>query len=177
MIDMEGKAQTARVACVDAGRHAAPASETVSPRGCTNLKLRQFTRLVSRMYDAQLGACGLKTTQYSLLASIDRLGPLQPGDLARSLSLDPSTLTRNLQPLVDAGWVDVAAGHDGRSRLIGVTDAGRKMRALARGHWKRAQQEIDRTLGVERVAALHALIDEAQQLLEAHERDHGAIER
>lgn len=153
------------------------ATGTTEPSGCTNLKLRELTRQVTRLYDAHLGACGLKTTQYSLLASIDRLGPLQPGDLARALSMDPSTLTRNLRPLAQAGWVEVDAGADGRSRLVRITARGRRLRARARGHWQRAQQELTRTLGVARVAALHALIDEAQGRLQSHERARGSDTR
>ena len=53
---------------------AQPAAETV-PRGCTNLKLRQLTRRVSQHYDRIVGSAGLKTTQYSLLAYVIRLGP------------------------------------------------------------------------------------------------------
>src|SRR5690554_5745904 len=70
------------------------------PVGCSNMKLRRLTRLVSRHYDAYLSECGLKTTQYSLLATIAERGPLGQGELARLLSLDASTLTRNLRPLV-----------------------------------------------------------------------------
>ena len=84
--------------------------------GCSNMKLRRLTRLVSRHYDAHMAQCGLKTTQYSLLAIITDRGPLLQGELARQLSLDASTLTRNLRPLLEAGLVVVAAGRDARSR-------------------------------------------------------------
>ncbi len=66
------------------------------PRGCTNLKLRQLARRVTQHYDVELGKAGLKTTQYSLLSYVLRLGPLRPGDLAQAMTLDASTLTRNL---------------------------------------------------------------------------------
>jgi DNA-binding MarR family transcriptional regulator len=78
--------------------------DAVKPRGCTNLKLRQLVRRVSRLYDAQLAPAGLKTTQYSLLSHVVTLGPLRPGELARAMNMDASTLTRNLRPLQAAGW-------------------------------------------------------------------------
>lgn len=74
------------------------------PQGCTNLKLRQFMRRVSQYYDSEMAQVGLKTTQYSLLSYVDKLGPVRPGELADGLKMDASTLTRNLRPLVDAGW-------------------------------------------------------------------------
>ncbi len=163
---------TAISAPPDRRRHpAGPSAPTQSPLGCTNLKLRQLTRRVSRMYDAQMARCGLKTTQYSLLAVVDAFGPLQPGEIAHRLSMDPSTLTRNLQPLEAAGWIRVEAGPDARSRLIAITESGREKRAEARAHWKRAQQSLNRLVGEERVATLHALLDELQSTLDADTRD------
>lgn len=140
-------------------------SEVVKPVGCTNLKLRQLMRSVARHYDLEVGKTGLRGTQYSLLSYVCKLGPIRPGELARAMKIDPSTLTRNLQPLVAGGWVELAAGSDGRSRLITVTPAGRDKRAEAQRRWKVAQDGINSVLGLERVLALHALIDDSMQLL------------
>ncbi|HEX3141697.1 MAG TPA: MarR family winged helix-turn-helix transcriptional regulator, partial [Rhizobacter sp.] len=118
-----------------------------SPRGCTNLKLRQITRRVSRHYDAAVSASGLKTTQYSLLSHVVSLGPVRPSDLAGAMNLDASTLTRNLQPLVAQGWVELSAGVDGRSRLVSITEAGRAKRTETQRLWKQAQTSLNEQLG------------------------------
>lgn len=135
------------------------------PQSCTNLRLRQLMRRVTQHYDAELAAAGMKTTQYSLLSCILKIGPARPGDLARTLKMDASTLTRNLKPLVAAGWVELGAGADGRSRTVAITATGRAKRAAAQRHWKAAQDSLSETLGVERVVALHALIRDALALL------------
>lgn len=140
---------------------------TALPQGCTNFKLRQLMRRVANHYDAEMAKCGLKTTQYSLLSHVLKLGPIRPGDLAAAMKMDASTLTRNLRPLVDAQWVRLEAGPDARSRLVHITDAGRDKRAQAQRHWKAAQQSLNTALGIERVAALHALVDDALDLLAA----------
>ena len=136
-----------------------------APRGCTNLKLRQLTRQVTRGYDAVVGVTGLKNTQYSLLSHVVLLGPIRPSDLAARMKLDASTLTRNLQPLVAQGWVEIGAGRDARSRLVSATAAGRAKRTEAQRAWKQAQLALNATLGEERVARLHALIDECLERL------------
>jgi len=136
------------------------AAMQATPRGCTNLKLRQLTRRVSQHYDRIVGAAGLKTTQYSLLSYVTRLGPMRPGDIAEAMEMDASTLTRNLQPLVANGWVEVGPGPDGRSRFVTATPAGREKHAEGARQWKRAQLALNARLGEERVAALHALLDE-----------------
>ena len=143
-----------------------PAGVAVRPQGCTNLKLRQLMRRVAQRYDAEVGQVGLKGTQYSLLSYIVKLGPIRPVDLAAGMNVDASTLSRNLQPLVAAGWVTLEAGADARSRLVHATEAGREKRAEAQRRWRVAQEGINAALGPQRVIALHALIDEAMQALD-----------
>ena len=136
------------------------------PQGCTNFKLRQLVRRVSQHYDAEVGKAGLKTTQYSLLSHVLRLGPIRPGDLAAAMTMDASTLTRNLKPLVAAGWLELAPGEDGRSRSVRITPAGRDKRAEAQRHWKAAQLQLNQLLGIDAVAALHTLVDQSLERLD-----------
>ncbi len=138
----------------------------VKPRGCTNLKLRQLSRVVTRHYDGYIAPTGLKNTQYSLLSHVLLLGPIRPSDLARHMRVDASTLTRNLQPLVAQGWLQLGPGEDARSRLVECTDEGRAKRAEGQRAWKQAQLALNARLGAERVAALHTLIDECIEILD-----------
>ena len=141
------------------------AAVDLRPQGCTNLKLRQLMRRMAQHYDAQMALVGLKTTQYSLLTCVDKLGPLRPGELAAQLKMDASTLTRNLKPMVDAGWLTVGAGSDARSRFVALTDEGRAKRDEAKRYWRKAQDGLNQQLGLEQVAALHALMDDAMHKL------------
>ena len=143
------------------------------PQGCTNFKLRQLMRRVAQHYDAEMARCGLKTTQYSLLSYVLKLGPIRPGELAAQMKMDASTLTRNLRPLVEAGWVSLQAGSDARSRLVCITDAGRDKRAEGQRCWKVAQRALNETLGLARVSALHALVDDSLALLAATAQETG----
>jgi DNA-binding MarR family transcriptional regulator len=138
----------------------------VKPKGCTNLKLRQLSRVVTRHYDAHVASTGLKNTQYSLLSHVALLGPIRPSDLAQRMRVDASTLTRNLQPLVAQGWVRLGPGEDARSRLVEVTEPGRAKRAEGQRAWKQAQLALNERLGEQRVVALHALIDECMEQLD-----------
>jgi DNA-binding MarR family transcriptional regulator len=138
----------------------------VKPSGCTNLKLRQLSRLVSRHYDAFVAPTGLKNTQYSLLSHVALAGPIRPSDLAQRMRIDASTLTRNLQPLIARGWLALGPGEDARSRLVSVTDSGRVKRAEGQRAWKQAQLTLNERLGQARIVALHSLVDECMQSLE-----------
>ena len=100
-----------------------------------------------------------------LLSCVVKFGPLRPADLAAVMKMEPSTLTRNLRPLLAANWARVLPGVDGRSRMVEITDEGRTVREQARRHWRTAQDRLNRKLGVQRVAALHGLIQESLALL------------
>lgn len=129
------------------------------PKGCTNLKLRQLGRIVTRHYDRHLATVGLKNTQYALLSHVVKLGPIRPSDLARRMQMEASTLTRNLQPMVAQGWLTIGEGEDARSRLVAATPEGQQKRMIGQRAWKQAQLALNELLGLERVIALHELLD------------------
>ena len=97
---------------------------------------------MSRLYDDELRRSGLRTTQYSLLSRLSRVGDVRQRDLGRMVSLDETTLTRNLGRLIDAGWVDTTVGKDEREKLVRLTKDGRAKLRQARPAWERAQDRI-----------------------------------
>jgi DNA-binding MarR family transcriptional regulator len=157
------------VAIATSKRSAVKDEPLSSPRGCTSQKVRRLSRRISQHFDHIVADSGLKTTQYSLLCNVATLGPLRPGELARAMNLDASTLTRNLQPLIAAGWIDVGPGADERSRLVSITDAGAHKRSEAQRSWKRAQIAFNERIGADAVARLHAAVDECMALLDVAE--------
>ena len=137
------------------------------PRGCTNFLLRQLMRRLDQHYDAELAKAGLRTTQYSLLSNVLRLEPVRPGELARAMKMQPSTLTRNLQPLVAAGWLALGAGDDARSRSVTLTPLGRAKHAQARRRWRTAQAAVQDAVGAQPLSELHAAIGHCMTALES----------
>lgn len=139
---------------------------STKPQGCTNLKLRQLSRMVTRHYDQYMSEVGLKNTQYALLSHVVLLGPIRPSDLAKRMQMDASTLTRNLQPMTAQGWLTVSAGENARSRLVEATPAGRVKRAEGQQAWRSAQLALNDRIGVQRVLALHELLDSCMTFLD-----------
>jgi len=58
-------------------------SPTLDRTACNCLALRQAARHVSQIYDSYVASEGLRTTQYSILAKLNRLGPLSINELAK----------------------------------------------------------------------------------------------
>jgi DNA-binding MarR family transcriptional regulator len=108
--------------------------------------LRQASRAVSRLYDDELRGIGLRTTQYSLLRVVAKAGQVRQGDLSGLTSLDETTLTRNLRPLVDAGWVAVRTGDDRREKWVRITAGGAAKLEEAEPAWERAQARMQALL-------------------------------
>ncbi|WP_229427117.1 MarR family winged helix-turn-helix transcriptional regulator [Massilia atriviolacea] len=131
---------------------------TDKPLGCTCFKLRKLTRAMSRVYDHHMAAVGLKTTQYSVLANVARKA-LPVAELAERLGMERTTLTRNLKPLMDAGWVASRPGADSRQRIVTITEAGQQKLADSFPVWCGAQRAFEQLVGRDAVRALHTQLD------------------
>ncbi len=129
------------------------------PEFCTCLAIRQAARHVSQFYDHHLAPCGLRITQFSILAKLRRIGePCPMHRLAEALTMDRTTLGRNILPLQRDGLVGVAPGTvDRRSKNLRLTDLGQRRLDEAWPYWKRAQTEFD--------AAFGSLQDEALRVM------------
>jgi DNA-binding MarR family transcriptional regulator len=131
---------------------------------CLCNALRQASRAVSRLYDDELRSAGLRTTQYSLLCYLKHSGAVRQRDLGAMTSLDETTLTRNLRPLIDAGWVAVDAGEDRREKLVRLSAAGAAKLREARPAWERAQERMRSRLPKTEWSRLLALLPDLAQL-------------
>ena len=126
--------------------------------------LHQATRAVSRRYDEELREAGLRTTQYALLAWLRSAGEVRQRDLGKLTSLNETTLTRNLRPLIDAGWVAIRPGEDRREKLVRLTEAGAAKLREARPGWERAQKQMQSRLPKRTWASLMEILPELTRL-------------
>jgi DNA-binding MarR family transcriptional regulator len=126
--------------------------------------LREATRGVSRLYDEELRGVGLRSTQYSLLRRLGSAGEVRQRDLGGLTCLDETTLTRNLRPLIDAGWVAIRAGEDRREKLVRLTDAGAAKLREALPAWERAQERLRSRLPEGTWASLLEVLPELTRL-------------
>ena len=146
-------------------------------RGCTCFRLRRLTRRVTAVYNRALAPTGMRVTQYSLLSNLRHSGPLPLSMLAESLDMDRTTLSRNLRPLTDAGWVAITgSADDARVRLVAITGEGEAHLQAARAHWKRAQEEVNATIGADELGRLHEMLDRYVPLFRPAAGGEGDIE-
>lgn len=131
---------------------------------CACGRLRRATRALTQLYDDAMAPAGLRITQFSLLRTLARLGSLRITALAEATLLDRTALSRNLDPLVAHGWVEIAPGRDARTREVALTRRGIAAIRAAEPHWKRAQAQVSKTLGPRRLDSLIATLAELESL-------------
>ncbi|MDR3535743.1 MAG: MarR family transcriptional regulator [Acetobacteraceae bacterium] len=123
------------------------------PCACT--LLRRASRAVSAAYDTALAPSGLRITQFSVLRTLARLGPLPISRLAAEAALDRSTMGRNLDPLERRGLVRLQVGEtDQRERVAHLTPAGEAAIEAALPHWRVAQARVTALVGQVTIGAL-----------------------
>lgn len=135
------------------------APSELKPLPCNCLALRQATRLVTQLYDQHLAPSGLRTTQFSILAKLKRLGPTTISALAAELVVDRTTLGRNILPLERDGLIRIEpSAADARSKELHLTRKGAARLGPALKQWAEAQKRFGAAYGEERAAQLRSLL-------------------
>lgn len=116
---------------------------------CLNLELRKANRVLSQLYDGYLQACGLKTSQFSILRAIRYLKKTTNSELQEVLVLDQTSLSRALKPLMRDGFIEANPGIDRRQKELSLTAKGLALYKEAKGHWDKAQKSVSNKLGEE----------------------------
>jgi DNA-binding MarR family transcriptional regulator len=136
-----------------------PLDAALEPEECNCFAVRSAARHVTQFYDQLLAPTGLRTTQYSILAKLKRLGPLTINALAKETVMDRTTLGRNILPLERDGLIRIVKGAvDRRAKELRLTTAGEKRLQAARHSWSKAQADFETTFGPKRAATLRAML-------------------
>jgi DNA-binding MarR family transcriptional regulator len=126
---------------------------------CPGVRVRQASRVLSKLYDDELRPLGLQHSQLPVLAATaifgERGAPMS--DLAQALVMDPTTLSRNVRPLEKAGLLRVARSpKDRRARVLFLTAAGERAIESVFVAWERVLNRVSKTLGASALAELRA---------------------
>ncbi len=131
---------------------------------CACGRMRRATRALTQLYDDEMAPAGLRVTQFSLLRTLAREGPMRIGALAATSLLDRTALSRNLDPMVARGFVEIEPGSDARTRNVALTRAGTTALKAAEPHWRRAQARVAKRLGATKLETLIETLAEIETL-------------
>ena len=134
--------------------HAAKISVRTIAEQCIAVRLRMLSRGVTRIYNQALRPYGLMVSQMNILVAVSCLGEARQQEVCQALHLEKSTLSRDVGRMRSQGWLEEVPGEDGRTALLRITPAGKRLLEKATPAWQRAQEEATALLGERQVATL-----------------------
>jgi DNA-binding MarR family transcriptional regulator len=132
---------------------------------CACARVRNASRVITRVYDEFLRDSGLKASQLAVLAAVDALELASITELSKTLLMDRTTLSRNLKPLIAQGFVTLGEEGWRRSKTIQIASPGQAVLKAALPLWQQAQEDLVRRLGAKRWKHMHG---ELQALIAAY---------
>src|SRR6478736_6685742 len=132
-----------------------PAAEVIAAE-CLAVRVRALNRAVTALYDDALRLHGLRVGQLNLLVAVARMGTARAADLCRVLSMDKSTLSRDVEVLRRHGWLE-SEERTGRGRPLRVSPDGHSLLERALPAWRRAQARAGSLIGDEGAASLRQM--------------------
>ncbi|EAV45890.1 Transcriptional Regulator, MarR family protein [Stappia aggregata IAM 12614] len=114
---------------------------------CVLDNARKAARAVSRHYDKLARRVGMTPGQFSVLVTIHKYEDATTAELAERLSMDRTTLVRNVALLERKGLVVSQLVQDGRSKQYRLSPKGAELLNKALPLWRRAQADVKDHLG------------------------------
>ncbi len=111
--------------------------------------MRKVTRAVTQYFDRVLEPAGIRATQFTLLVALSSTKGKTLTEIADSLVMDRTTLTRNLKPLEKMGLINTVQTLDKRSKAYVLTEQGEQTVERAIPLWDQAQSNMVNSLGEE----------------------------
>jgi DNA-binding MarR family transcriptional regulator len=134
---------------------------------CLATRVRQLSRIVTRVYDDALRPLGITASQYTLLAQLASRDAITAVEIGHELDIEKSTLSRNLKRLLALGHIimDPPAGRRGRG--LHLTPKGQAVLKDAYPIWQAAQKRTVGAMGSDSRSVLDSLLLHAEVLAAA----------
>lgn len=132
---------------------------------CLATRVRQLSRIITRVYDDAMRPLGITASQYTLLAQLAARDSITAVEIGHELDIEKSTLSRNLKRLLALGHIimDPPAGRRGRG--LHLTPKGQAILKDAFPIWQDAQTRAVSAMGAESRNVLDSLLSQAEKLV------------
>lgn len=113
---------------------------------CLVLNTRMAARAVTRRADRKLRPFGLTAAQFTVISSLASRPDRSVTEIANSIAMDRTTLSRNMDLLEKKGVVATRGAEAGNGRICALTEAGRALLDDVVPVWREGQAELRATL-------------------------------
>lgn len=134
---------------------------------CLATRVRQLSRIVTRVYDDAMRPLGITASQYTLLAQLAARDAITAVEIGHELDIEKSTLSRNLKRLLALGHINMDPPAGRRGRGLHLTPKGQAILKDAFPIWQDAQKRAFTVMGAESRNTLDHLLHQAEKLVPA----------
>lgn len=134
---------------------------------CLATRVRQLSRIVTRVYDDAMRPLGITASQYTLLAQLAARDAITAVEIGHELDIEKSTLSRNLKRLLALGHINMDPPAGRRGRGLHLTPKGQVILKDAFPIWQDAQKRAFTVMGAESRNTLDTLLHHAEKLVPA----------
>ena len=123
---------------------------------CIAVRVRLINRVITALYDEAMhprapGQPG------NILVAVAKRGEARPAEVCRTLRIEKSTLSRDVELMKQAGWLVSEPPGGGRNQTLRITPEGMKLLTKVQPAWEKAQAEARSLIGDDGVDALHEI--------------------
>lgn len=134
---------------------------------CISTRVRQLSRIVTRVYDDALRPLGITASQFTLLTQLAQQDGITAVEIGHTLDIEKSTLSRNLKRLLALGHLTMDPPAGRRGRGLHLTPKGEAVIKQAYPVWMDAQSKTVKVMGMESRSTLDGLLAQAEKLAAA----------
>lgn len=138
-------------------------AETTSG-ACLATRVRQLSRIITRVYDDAMRPLGITASQYTLLAQLAARDSITAVEIGHELDIEKSTLSRNLKRLLALGHINMDPPAGRRGRGLHLTPKGQAIIKEAYPIWLDAQKRAVTVMGADSREVLDGLLAHAEKL-------------
>lgn len=116
---------------------------------CICTSIRKSSRNISNIYNSYLTKSGLTVNpnQVSILVAISFLENALISEISKNLSMERTTLLRNLNVMKNLGFIEICTAIGRRQKLVKLTLEGKDTLNKIYPYWKLAQNKVEEVLG------------------------------
>lgn len=131
---------------------------------CLATRVRQLSRIITRVYDDAMRPLGITASQYTLLAQLAARDSITAVEIGHDLDIEKSTLSRNLKRLLALGHINMDPPAGRRGRGLHLTPKGQAILLDAFPIWQDAQKRTVAAIGADSRSMLDTMLHQAEKL-------------
>ena len=131
---------------------------------CLATRVRQLSRIITRVYDDAMRPLGITASQFTLLTQLAQRDGITAVEIGSTLDIEKSTLSRNLKRMLTLELITMDPPAGRRGRGLHLTPKGQAVIKDAYPIWKAAQDRATSVMGGNARDSLNDMVVQAERL-------------